>query len=110
MLAQWKRIQLGTMRLQVQSLASLSGLRIWCCHVLWCRLAAVAPVRPLAWELPYAAGAARKEREREKEGERGREKEREKERKKEKVKSKRVKRLLESPNFNMGFPSPSSFL
>ena len=25
---------------------------------LWCRLAAVAPIRLLAWELPYAAGAA----------------------------------------------------
>ena len=25
---------------------------------LWCRLAAVAPIRPLAWEPPYAAGAA----------------------------------------------------
>ena len=25
---------------------------------LWCRLAAVAPVRPLAWKLLYAAGAA----------------------------------------------------
>ena len=24
--------------MQVQSLASLSGLRIWCCHELWCRL------------------------------------------------------------------------
>ena len=24
---------------------------------LWCRPAAAAPVRPLAWELPYAAGA-----------------------------------------------------
>ena len=35
--AQQKRIQLGTMRLQVQSLASLSGLRIWHCHGLWCR-------------------------------------------------------------------------
>ena len=35
---QWKRIQLGTMRLQVQSLASLSGLRIRCCRELWCRL------------------------------------------------------------------------
>ena len=32
--AQWKRIQLGTMRLQVQSLASLNGLRIWwCCEL-----------------------------------------------------------------------------
>ena len=25
---------------------------------LWCKLAAVAPIQPLAWELPYAAGAA----------------------------------------------------
>ena len=27
---------------------------------LWRRLAAVAPIRPLAWEPPYAAGAALK--------------------------------------------------
>ena len=27
---------------------------------LWCRLASAAPVRLLAWELPYAAGAALK--------------------------------------------------
>ena len=27
---------------------------------LWCRLAAIAPVQPLAWELPYAGGAALK--------------------------------------------------
>ena len=27
---------------------------------LWCKLAAVGPVRPLAWEPPYAAGAALK--------------------------------------------------
>ena len=27
---------------------------------LWCRLAAVAPIRPLAWELPHAAGVALK--------------------------------------------------
>ena len=33
--AQWKQTQLGTLRLQVQSLAPLSGLRI--CE-LWCRL------------------------------------------------------------------------
>ena len=63
------------MKMQVRSLASLSGLRIsvamswgvghrhgsdrvllW----LWCRLPAVAPIRPLAWELPYATGAALK--------------------------------------------------
>ena len=69
-MAQQKRIQLGTVRLQVQSLASLSGLRIWHClscgvgcrHgsdlvLLWlcCRLAAVALIQPLAWELPYVA-------------------------------------------------------
>ena len=35
-MAQQKLIRLGTMRLQVQSLASLSGLWIQCCHELWC--------------------------------------------------------------------------
>ena len=35
---QQKRIQLGTMRLKVQSLASLSGLKIRHCCELWCRL------------------------------------------------------------------------
>ena len=34
--AQWKQIQLRTMRFQVRSLASLSGLRIRHCHELWC--------------------------------------------------------------------------
>ena len=29
---------------------------------LWCRLAATAPIRPLAWEPPYAVGAALKGR------------------------------------------------
>ena len=37
-MTQWKRIRLGTMRLQVPSLASLSGLRIRHCCGLWCRL------------------------------------------------------------------------
>ena len=75
-MAQWKRIQLGTMTFQVRSLASLSGLRIHRCHELWCRLqtgsldpellwlwhrpAAVALIRPLAWEPPYAMNAALK--------------------------------------------------
>ena len=27
---------------------------------LWCRLVATAPIRPLAWEHPYAAGTALK--------------------------------------------------
>ena len=35
-LAQWKQIRLGTMRLPVQSLALLSGLRIRHCCELWC--------------------------------------------------------------------------
>ena len=36
--AQRKRIRLGTMRFQVRSLASLSGLEIWGCPELWCSL------------------------------------------------------------------------
>ena len=64
-----------SLRMQVQSLALLSGLSIRCCMScgvgwrcgsdpvllwlwLWCRLAAVDLIWPLAWELPYAAGAA----------------------------------------------------
>ena len=35
--AQWKVICLASMRPQVQSLASLSGLRIQRCRELWCR-------------------------------------------------------------------------
>ena len=57
-MVQRKSIRLGTMRIWVQSLASLSGLRIQHCCELWCRPAAAAPIRPLAWELPYAEGAA----------------------------------------------------
>ena len=56
------------MRIQVQSLASLSGLRIQHCCELWswtwlrsgiavAVLVAAVPIQPLAWELPYAAGA-----------------------------------------------------
>ena len=36
--AQQKQIRIGTMRLQVRSLALLSGLRIRRCCELWCRL------------------------------------------------------------------------
>ena len=55
----------------VQSLASLSGLRIRGCSVgcrrsldpallcLWCRLAAIAPIRPLAWERVWAQKASK---------------------------------------------------
>ena len=59
-MAQQKQIRLGTMRLRVPSLASLRGLRIRRCCELWCRLAAVTPIQPLAWEPPCAAGAALK--------------------------------------------------
>ena len=37
-MAQWKQIQLVSMRMQVQSLALFSGLKIWCCLEVWCRL------------------------------------------------------------------------
>jgi len=30
------------------------GSRVW----FWCSLAATAPIQPLAWEPPYAMGAA----------------------------------------------------
>ena len=46
------------MRMQVQSLALLSGLGIRHCRELWCRSAATALIRPLAGEPPYAMGAA----------------------------------------------------
>ena len=64
------------MRLRVRSLASLSGLGscgvgsrrssdpelLW----LWLWLAAVAPIPPLAWEPPYAIGAALKRKKKKK--------------------------------------------
>ena len=74
-MAQWKQIQLGTVRFQVQSLALLSGLRIRRCCELWCRSqtrlgsdavwlwhspAATARIRPLAWEPPFATDVALK--------------------------------------------------
>ena len=61
--------------IRVQSLASLSGLRIQGCLSscvggrgssdrallwLWCRPAVAALIRSLAWELPYVAGVALK--------------------------------------------------
>ena len=61
------------MGMRVRSLASLSGLRsrhcceLWCRFRyssdpallrLWCRLAAAALIRPLAWQPPHASGAA----------------------------------------------------
>ena len=60
--AQQKSIWLVSTRTQVWFLASISGLRIWRCCELLCRSAAVAPIWPLAWEPPYAVGAALKDK------------------------------------------------
>ena len=38
------------MRMRVQSLAWLSGLRFWRCRELWCMSAATALIGPLAWD------------------------------------------------------------
>ena len=35
---------------------------------LWCRSAAIAPIQPLAWELPYAAGGALNSKKKKKKG------------------------------------------
>ena len=44
---------------------------------LWCRPAAVAPIRPLTWELPYVEGVARKSLKKEKKNERKNERKKE---------------------------------
>ena len=70
-MVQWKQISPGTWSLRVLSLASLSGLRIRCCHVLWCRAqmwlgfciaVAVAQAGSLSSNVTptYAGGAALK--------------------------------------------------
>ena len=74
-MVQRKEIRLVSMRMQVQSLASLSVSEIqrcpelWCRPQmqlspsllrLWCRPAAVALIGPLTWELPYALSVALK--------------------------------------------------
>ena len=33
---------------------------------LWCRTVATAPIQPLAWEIPYAAGVALKSKKKKK--------------------------------------------
>ena len=58
--AQQKQTWLVSMRVWVQSLDLLIGLRILCCCGCGIRPAAVVPICPLAWELPYAAGAVLK--------------------------------------------------
>ena len=72
-MAQWKRIQLVTTRLQFHachhSVGYGSGMAVSCgighrCSLdpalLWRRLAAVVLIQTLAWETPYATGAALK--------------------------------------------------
>ena len=79
-MVQGKRIQLGPMRLRVQSLALLSygssvamSCGAGCRHSSdlallrpCCRPAAVAPIGPLAREPPYAAGVAQKRKKKKK--------------------------------------------
>ena len=53
-----QRVKIVFVRILVLSLASLSGLWLWCCSKLWYRLAAAAPIQPIAQELSDAAGVA----------------------------------------------------
>ena len=57
-MAQRNQTQLVSMKMWVRSLALLSGLRSQCYHELGCRPAAVVPILPLAWDLPYATDEA----------------------------------------------------
>ena len=58
-----------------EAVGSIPGLAQWVRDLallwLWCRLAATAPIQPLAWDPPYAVGVALKrpkgKRERERE-------------------------------------------
>ena len=65
------------MRTQVRFLASLTGLGIWHCSELWCRLVATAPNGPLAWEPQYAADADLKRQKDKKKKKKKKERERE---------------------------------
>ena len=52
------RTQLVPMRMWVRSLAHHQWVKDPALLWLWCRTAAIAPIRPLAWEPPDATGAA----------------------------------------------------
>ena len=75
--AQWVKNPTSVHEDECSILASFSGLRIWCCHMmqgrlqtqlrfrmlwLWHRLATTTPIGPLAWELPYARDTALKKK------------------------------------------------
>ena len=79
----WKWILVVSMRMQVRSLALLSGSVILHCHELWCRSktrlmsvlpwlwlwlwpASEAPIQSLAWEFPYTTGEALKDKKKKK--------------------------------------------
>ena len=57
-LAQWVKDLVLSQTARVGYRCSSDLVLLW----LWCRLAAAAPIRPLAWELPYAVGAALKKK------------------------------------------------
>ena len=59
-LAQWVK-DLTWCRLQLWLRSGSELMSLW----LWCRLAAAAPIQPLAWELPYATQVVLKRRKKE---------------------------------------------
>ena len=80
-MAQWKGIRLVSMRMWVRSwplsVGQEYGVAMSCgighkCYSdptllwLWCRPAAAAPIRPLAWELLYASGVPLKSKKKKK--------------------------------------------
>ena len=52
----------NSVREDVGSIPALTQLRTWRCCKLQHKLAAVAPIRPLSQELPYATGVALKKK------------------------------------------------
>ena len=66
-MAQWKRIQVGTMH---EVVGSILGLAQWVKGLvllwLWRRAAATAPIRPLAWEPPCAMRCGPRKRQKKK--------------------------------------------
>ena len=59
-LAQWVKHPGVALSCGVDRRCCLDPVLLWLW--LWCRPAAVAPIRPLAWELPYTVDAALKKK------------------------------------------------